>query len=226
MLTTESVAYWFFRLNGCLTITDFIVHPDPEDDQPGQRTDADILAVRFPYRSEFYHTNPNNSMEDDALFVPNGTKTDLIIAEVKAGQCNLNGPWTRGERENIHRALYAVGAFPQPRVPDIAQMLYEDFRFEDEHLRVRLFAVGNEPNPRLAAAVVQVTWCDVLDFIFQRFRRYQWVKADHSHWDDAGKRLYHKVERHYDDPARFKAAVGEEIEVLLTPKVRVNRSAA
>jgi hypothetical protein len=27
-LPTEKVAYWFFRLNGCLTIENFVVHPD------------------------------------------------------------------------------------------------------------------------------------------------------------------------------------------------------
>ena len=35
----------FFRLNGCLTTENFVVHPDGGRDQ---RTVADILGVRFP----------------------------------------------------------------------------------------------------------------------------------------------------------------------------------
>jgi len=48
-LNPDTVAYWFFRLNGCSTITNFVVHPDRRG---SQRTDVDVLAVRFPYRHE------------------------------------------------------------------------------------------------------------------------------------------------------------------------------
>jgi hypothetical protein len=49
-VTAESVAYWYLRLNGCLTITNFIVHPEWR--REGVGTDADILGVRFPHRRE------------------------------------------------------------------------------------------------------------------------------------------------------------------------------
>lgn len=45
----ERLAYWYFRLNGFLTTENFIVHPDEGKDQ---RTDADLLAVRFQHRAE------------------------------------------------------------------------------------------------------------------------------------------------------------------------------
>ena len=48
-LTPERLAYWYFRLNGFLTTENFIVHPDRG---PNQRTDADLLAVRFAHRKE------------------------------------------------------------------------------------------------------------------------------------------------------------------------------
>ncbi len=28
VLTVEKVVYWFFRLNSCLTIENFVIHPD------------------------------------------------------------------------------------------------------------------------------------------------------------------------------------------------------
>ena len=214
-LTTESVAYWFFRLNGCLTITDFVVHPDPVDHhrQAGQRTDADILAVRFPYRAEFFHTNQGAPMEDHQSLTPDGVRIDVIIAEVKASRCKLNGPWTNPARENMQRVLYAIGPFVQASVPTIADALYRDFIYRDEEFRVRLFAIGNAKSAKLHSSVVQMTWNDILGFIYQRFSIYQRVKADHSHWDDAGKYLYRKFERHYPSLSQFKATVLEELEV-------------
>ncbi len=48
-LSAEKVAYWYFRLNGFLQIENFVVHPSSRG---SQYTDADLLAVRFPYRAE------------------------------------------------------------------------------------------------------------------------------------------------------------------------------
>lgn len=62
-LNPESVAHWFFRLNGCATIKNFVVHPD----QCGsQRTDVDVLAIRFPHRSELLTSD--EPMQDHKVF--------------------------------------------------------------------------------------------------------------------------------------------------------------
>jgi hypothetical protein len=60
-LPPERVAYWYFRLNGFLQIENFVLHPAGGG---SQRTDADLLAVRFPDRKEllFDHAEP---MQDD-----------------------------------------------------------------------------------------------------------------------------------------------------------------
>jgi len=54
----ENLAYWYFRLNGCLTIENFVVHPDW---RRGQQTEIDLIAMRFPHRSDLL----NKSMIDD-----------------------------------------------------------------------------------------------------------------------------------------------------------------
>ena len=61
-LDPEKVAYWYFRLNGFLQIENFVVHPERRG---GQRTDADLLAVRFPHRAERLFDSPNDIMTDD-----------------------------------------------------------------------------------------------------------------------------------------------------------------
>lgn len=183
-LNPEELAYWFFRLNGCATISNFVVHPD----QGGsQRTEVDVVAVRFPFRHELITSI--EPMLDHPVFVPDG-KIDIIIAEVKHGLCCLNGPWTNTSGENMHSVLYAVGAFEPAYVPDVAKALYQAGQFTNDAIRVRLFAIGGILNPTLNPAVRQLLWDDILTFIFERINRYSAQKAHHDQWDRTGRMLY------------------------------------
>jgi len=89
-LDPEKVAYWYFRLNGFFQIENFVVHPERRG---GQRTDADLLAVRFPFRAERLFDDPNDIMADDAQCLAlSDNLIDVVIAEVKTNQpCTLNG---------------------------------------------------------------------------------------------------------------------------------------
>lgn len=187
----EQVAYWFFRLNGCLTTVNFIVHPDLVR-RAAQRTDVDVLAVRFPNRCELIKSC--RPMEDHGVFRSDG-KVDLIIAEVKSGRCQLNGPWTRPEARNMDRILFAIGAFPRESVPSVAKALYENQYYCDRHFRVRLFALGKEQNDQLSPQVVQLTWSEVLNFMYARFKDYRREKAQHEQWDRCGSQLYDEAQR-------------------------------
>ncbi len=79
----ELLATWYLRFNGYFTIQDFTVHPDFRN-QPGG-TDADILAVRFPYSEEFQRRYSFD--RDQELIRPK--RTDILICEVKAGRCDI-----------------------------------------------------------------------------------------------------------------------------------------
>src|SRR3989442_9723351 len=104
-VSAEQLALWFFRLNGFLTIPNFVVH----DENPGsQRTDVDILGVRFPYRAELYPM----PLSDHRSITTLPRKPCFIIGEVKTRTCNLNGPWTNPDRKNMERVLTAIGIFP------------------------------------------------------------------------------------------------------------------
>ena len=67
MISPEQAASWFFRLNGCLTINNFIVH---DDSTSSQRTDVDIFAVR----------ETNQSVVETALGL-NGDWTDFAMKQ-------------------------------------------------------------------------------------------------------------------------------------------------
>ena len=88
----ERLAYWYLRLNGFLTIENFILH----DEAGGpQRTDLDLIAVRFPYRREALreYNDGLEWMEDDQRFAEKQITFGAFV-EVTTGPCKLNGPWT------------------------------------------------------------------------------------------------------------------------------------
>jgi hypothetical protein len=61
-LNAERVAYWYLRLNGSLQIENFVVHPSRGG---SQRTDADLLGVRFRHRMEFLYDHPEPIANDE-----------------------------------------------------------------------------------------------------------------------------------------------------------------
>jgi hypothetical protein len=140
----EKVAYWYFRPNGFLQIENFVVYPKKHG---GQRTDANLLAVRFPYRAERLFDNSNNIMAGDVhRFSLSRYLIVVVIAEVKTNQpCTVNSPWTRKDRQNVRRVLAAIGCLPPSRIDAAAADIYRaGVHRSDLGLRIRLIAMGRE----------------------------------------------------------------------------------
>ena len=140
-INPERIAYWYFRLNGFMQIENFVVHPKLYG---GQRTDADLIGVRFPFRAERFIDDPTNVMEDDVDRLRlSSERIDIVITEIKTGRCALNGPWTNEEQQNIHRVLAAIGGFPTHVIESAASALYADAIYDDpDYPRVRLVLRG------------------------------------------------------------------------------------
>lgn len=176
------LAYWYFRLNGFLILENFIVH---DDTSANQRTDADILAVRFNHRSE----NRIRPMIDDAKVAECNALCNVIIAEVKTSRCALNGPWTRREDQNVQRVLAAIGCLPPNLCDDAAESLYSKGKYVGEQAAIRLIACGDQ-QAQLKPKIRQILFDDMLKFIYRRFREYRLQKASHGQWDADGKKLW------------------------------------
>lgn len=190
-LNPEKVAYWYLRLNGFLQIEDFYVHPSGRG---GTRTDADLLAVRFPHRAERLYDDPTDIMQDDSEGLAlSSDQIDVVIAEVKAGRCALNGPWTDPDKKNVHRVLAAVGCIPHDRINHAADEIYRTGVHEGgDGLRIRLVAIGREASDEVGSAypyVQQVIWRDLLSFIFHRHQKFRSQKRQTDHWDPTGRQL-------------------------------------
>lgn len=202
-IRAEDLGSWYFRLNGYLATPNFVVHPD---EGIGQRTDVDIIGVRFPHRGEIVATR---ILEDHAKAVLTDDKPCVVLAEVKRGQCGLNGPW-RQPGGNLERVLKAVGFLKPSMIPPASEALYSSGRWADENVCVSLFSLGSSRNRGLERdfpEVPQVLWPEALKFIFDRFSQYRLEKLLHDQWPDAGKRLWDYVWEFEDDPAGFIAAV-------------------
>ena len=179
-LSPDRIAYWYFRLNGFFTIENFILHGDSSTNWQ-VKTDADILGVRFPFRCE-------PGFVDDTPFVDQSLskKPHVIIAEIKRDECKLNGPWSDQTKQNIEYALMAIGYFGKEKVIDIAGILYKDYQYESEDVKIQLVLVGSRRNNEYSDTkkqLVQILFSDILRFIYRRFVGYRMAKKDHQQWD-------------------------------------------
>ena len=203
ILVPEKVAYWYFRLNGFLLIENFVVHPEKK--RQGQRTDADLIAVRFPHRKERLIDNPKAIMHDDeALSLCE--LIDVVIAEVKTNQpCSLNGPWTERERRNIDRVLAAIGCLPSEQIEKAAADLYGGGVHITEGLRIRLVAIGRCQDDNLRKQfpqVKQLTWLEILTLIWNRFHQFGDLKRQVDQWDKTGQKIKQLAGRRKGDFVR------------------------
>ena len=142
MMKVEDLAYWYFRLNGSLTIQSFIVHPDIGRNQ---ETDIDLVAARFPHRAE----NLRRPMPDDPSLLGTSKGGDdrrrilVYFVEVKTSACALNGPWTDPDRRNMERALAAIGPLPSDTRSAAADALYDAGVYRDTMYKVSLACLGS-----------------------------------------------------------------------------------
>jgi hypothetical protein len=202
-LDPEKVAYWYFRLNGFLQIENFVVHPGRRG---SQRTDADLLGVRFPHRAEFLLDHQEPMRDDEGTLRLSSALIDVAIVEVKGNQpCTLNGPWTDEEHQNVNRVLAAIGCLSHDLIGEAAARIYQFGIFEHEAYRIRLISVGRAENPELAERfprVEQVTWSQILSFVWFRFHTYRRQKTQVQQWDRQGLLLKHLSDRS-SEPEEF-----------------------
>lgn len=182
-MNPERLAYWYFRLNGFLTTENFIVHPDRGRQQ---RTDADLLAVRFKHRQE----NAELPMVDNERVISCGSLANVIIAEIKTGRCSLNGPWTAPEKANMQRVLQAIGCIEPGDVDAAATALYRSGSWQNSDVTVRLFAIGETPDVSLLVPEAQqLTWGEIIDFCIERLTTFRNQKSSTGQWSRDGLEL-------------------------------------
>lgn len=190
----EHVSNWHFRLNGFLSIPGFVVHPDTPKRYP--LTEADLIAVRFPNSGEVIG---ERSMVDDSLLtsMANGQQKLFLLVEVKLDLCKINGPWSDPVAGNMQRVINRLGFAKVESVDHIAQQMYAGLRWEDEETVLQYVSVGQRINDGLQRSypkLRQITWDQISDFLFNRFKQFPEKLPDdgrsvHEQWPDFGRRF-------------------------------------
>jgi hypothetical protein len=205
-IKAENLAYWYLRLNGYLMLSNFLIHPDFGTGYD-QRTDVDILGVRFPYRSEI----PNRPMDDDPRIILSKNKTVVLVGEVKKGVCALNGPWTNPEKKNMRRIIQAIGTFKeQSEIEKSSNEIYSNGFYTNDWCYFTLACFGIEQNDELShqySNVPQILWSQVINFIHNRFYEYYNQKKAHNQWDEYGRFLWEIFNNNKEDLEAFKESI-------------------
>jgi hypothetical protein len=83
----------------------------------------------------------------------------------------------------------------------------------DSGHRIRLVAVGRERSGALSTAypdIAQLTWPEILAFIWDRLRRYQQQKTQVDQWDAQGQR----IKRLTDLSADAEAFIAQALQLM------------
>jgi hypothetical protein len=171
MDTLEELAHLYFRLNGFLTIPNYILH-DPR----GQRGEIDVLGVRLPHKVERVR---GHLLEDDPALGLREDKLEMVLVEVGRGKEDFNKPWKR--QEVMEYVLRFAGFFEDEQcLANAAARLSEAQAFENDRIRIRPMlctdaesVIEDEKRRKLQG---------MLDFVVDRFRKHLGYKADHEQW--------------------------------------------
>jgi len=185
-LNAEDIAYWYLRLNGFLTLRNFLVHGD----RRGQtRTEIDVLGVRFQHRREHL----SQPMKDDD-WIERVQRTIVVFCDAKKGAQDFNNAWTNRDEQVMESFLALVGVVPRVQWTNVAKELYERGRSEPgPELLITTLLINHDPNCKVSmrwksAEVVQIE--HALRFIHRRFNEYHSVKTPHGQWEPSGHEIW------------------------------------
>lgn len=194
----ESLAAWYLRLNGFLTIRNFILHPDTNG---AQRTEVDILGVRFPHRIEF----GNDEIDEPELRLPQPL---FLIAEVKRGQAAINPSWINERSSVLEDLLSGIGVVTKIDAVPVAAELRRCGEAMRGCLAIRLMFIGNAVPGELTEAfprALTTNWGDVLRFVYDRFETFKRLKRQNDQWNATGRFLWRSFSESRGAFASFEA---------------------
>lgn len=179
------LAYWYFRLNGFLSIENFIVHEGLNTDR--HLTDIDFLGVRFCHRKELFNSRINTFLEDDNdsdLFKYNAKdRIYIVFAEIKRGACSINRSWI-DNTELFPNLLQAIGITKPSQISKIAKRLQMNGYVNVNRYFISFASVGSHNNSKLIPyeKIPVIIWDEIISFIYKRVKENQRLKINMQEW--------------------------------------------
>lgn len=122
----ESLAYWYFRLNGFFPLNNFVLHRQGLGSE--QNADADLLAIRFPHVHESI-----GGLKDDwdnEVFTHFGFQHEsqivCVIAEIKTGRHDADDLSRAFEENRLRYALRRFGVLQESDCEIVLQQLNQN----------------------------------------------------------------------------------------------------
>lgn len=186
IIEPESLAQLFLRLNGFFALNHFIVHRSVEYNyKVGYNTY--IAGIRFPHRTE---TLTHLLSDDERL-----THLELpllLLGEMKTDLCEFNKNWLNPDSERLKRILVATGLFPTTELDTVLMALRSKGWYKNSQYMVQSVCFGGKINPDLnMPEVIQLTWEDLLRFVFECFQIYAKNKLNYVQWEQMGQMIWH-----------------------------------
>lgn len=184
-ITSGRLAYWYFRLNGFLSIENFIVHRGLNMDE--HFTDIDFLGVRFCHRKELFDQRANTFLEDDNesnLFKYNAKdRIYIVFTEIKRGACSINRSWINNP-ELFPNLLNAIGIIKPSKISKIAKDLQLKGYVNINRYFISFASVGSYNNPELIPyeKIPIITWDEIISFIYKRVQENKRLKINMQEW--------------------------------------------
>jgi hypothetical protein len=213
IIDPEILAQVFLRLNGFFSLTNFIIHRE-EEYEYRVGTDIDICGIRFPYRREILYNPVTDDKRLQSLSLP-----ILVLGEVKTSTCSINESWLREGSDILKRVIATTGIFSEDKLNTIISSLKTKGRHIDTNFIIQIVCFGQNTVTSFKVQdknihipdVIQITWEEILNFTYKRFREYSREKRDHPQWEQIGQilwRLAYKISDYRE--FRNKIIVGTE----------------
>jgi hypothetical protein len=191
-ISSERLAYWYFRLNGFFGNDNFIIHEAQAN--PNHATEIDYIGVRFKHRKELYDARTGEYMKDDeqsALFRTykySKKKVFICLAEVKSGVARLNSAQTDKNKPNaMLQTLLSLGLVACHNVDGVVKRLQKYGFCNTYWYHISFVAIGerneNSRENIPFEKVPVITWDEVKNFIYNRFHDNRPVKANLKEWE-------------------------------------------
>ena len=172
----ESLAYWYFRLNGFIPLTNFVLH---RPDVPHRHNaDSDLLAVRFRHVYEEIggQTNDWDNERFRRWGLDHFNRTVCVIGEIKTGRYDEDDV---NRAFDLRRLLYAIrrfGVMASPECDDVGfRLSNKDVVTHGEFSFAKVLVANSALRRRRTGNVTphcQIELKDAVEFIRTRMNRY------------------------------------------------------
>lgn len=171
----ETIAYWYFRLNGFFPLMNFVVH---RHDDVHEDREIDLLAVRFPHVTEAVGGQEvdwdNDRFNDWQL--GHREKTVCVIGEIKTGGYHGDQIAKSFNAEKLNDALQRFGLLlPSPLPETVAKLSIAPSISEGGTTFAKVLMADSRHRRKRNVELPpchQIELEDAVDFIEKRFDKY------------------------------------------------------